>query len=185
MIFNTITFTATCEKCSSTNKFTRLLYAEDDEDEIVNPTFDELLDHVDRGEFAICPMCGTKGQFDISKFDFDDKKIVKDSFNEKLPYSIYVLKSDKSNGEIRIWNEPGYFSIAEVSIAFDSINKFFEEELWSEPLEGEDNGFFDLNVEFYKDPFKTNVVLNCEGYSQDEIIMVVNGFYENIPNDKK
>lgn len=180
-----ISFTATCKQCNSTNSFMRVLVDHDNEDEIENPTFNELLNYVDRGEITVCPMCETTGQFNITKFEFDDNEITNEIANTATPYSTYIIKSDKNNGEIRAWIEAGYFSIAEVSVAFDAIKKFFDNELWNEPLEGKDNGAFEINVEFYKDPFQTKVILKNNDYSQDEITMIVKAMYDNIPNDRK
>lgn len=155
------------------------------EEDIENPRYIELMNYIDHGEYAVCPICGSEGQFFILKFEFDDEEIINDSVSPIKPYAIYSLKSDKNNGEIRCWNEPGSYSIGHVGIAFDSFNKFFKNELLNEPLVGKEIGNIELKVEFFKDPFYNKVILHNEGYSQKEIIMVVNGYYDQIPNDQK
>jgi len=130
-------------------------------------------------------MCGTVGDFDISKFELDGQEIVNELQNENEPSFTYILRSKKINGVAECWNVPGYFSIAEVSVAFEAIDEFFDNEIWRGPTEGEINGSFELSVEFYYDPFKTKVILNNDGFGREEIMMIVKDFYDSIPKDKK
>ncbi len=175
---------ASCKKCFTINKFLKTLITKEDE-EIENPTFQECLKYIDHGELAVCTACNNQGQFNISEIIFDDIVVPIGIQVSRKPYSTYILKLDKSNGKIRAWIESGYFSIAQVSIAFDAIKEFVETDLWFEPLEGDSDGSFELRVEFYQNPFEKKVHLNNKGYSQDEIIMVVKGLYDGIPNDQK
>jgi hypothetical protein len=179
-----IEYTATCRECNSSNSFMKVLITKED-DEIENPSFGECLEYIEYGKLAICPICNTQGQFTISRIVFDDNEIKNGIKNIKKPYLTYVLKSDKTNDEFRAWIESGYFAIGHVIIAFRKIQNFIDTELWFEPLEGENNGSLELKVEFYRDPVETKVILDNNGYSQDEIIMVVKTLYDGIPSDQK
>lgn len=169
MYFNQIKYDLACRNCKSMRP-TGMTMLQSDED-IEHMTREELIAEMDNFQQIQCENCGEYGNWLVFKIQLNDNDEVRDQFK---------INIFKENNKIYGKPEDGYYSPAQIDIAFMKIRDKIEE-LEGHSYPSRPNGTAFIMVDFLNDePYSRVSIFDLDGFSIEE----VSGFVDALTGKK-
>ncbi len=169
MYFNHIHYDLGCRKCKNIrpNGMTML----QSEEEIEHMSREALIAEMDNFHGIQCESCGAKGDWLVFKIRLNDNDEVRDQFK---------INMFKEKGRISGKPEDGFFSPAQIEIAFQRIKEEIEILKGQEYAEMPDGTAF-IMVDFIKDePYSRVSIFDLDGFSLREVEQFINALSANL-----
>lgn len=158
MYFKPIIYDLACRNCKSLRP-TGISILQSDED-IEYLSREELIEEMDNFQNIQCANCGEYGNWLVLKIQLNDNDEVRDQFK---------INIFKENNKIYGKPENGYYSPAQIDIAFMIIRDKIEE-LEGHYYPSQPNGKAFIMVDFLKDePFSRVSIFDIDGFSLEEV----------------
>jgi len=162
MYFNHIKYDLACKNCRNI-RMPEMTMLQSDED-IDHMSREELIAEMDNFEHIQCDNCGEYGNWLVFKIQLNDNDEVRDQFK------INLIKEDE-----RIYGKPedGYYSPAQIEIAFSRIRNKIEE-MKGQNFSSRPDGSAFIMVDFIKnEPYSRVSIFNIDGFSIKEISEII------------
>jgi len=158
MHFNQIKYELACRNCK-TMRMPGMTMLQSDE-EIESMSRDELIAEMDNFEQIQCENCGDSGNWLVFKIQLNDNDEVRDQFK---------INIFKQNGQMSGKPENGYYSPAQIDIAFMKIRDKIET-IKGNYFPSKPDGTAFIMVDFLNDePYNRVSIFDIDGFSLEEI----------------
>lgn len=169
--YHQITYDLGCIKCKNSRSGTTIIRSDNPN---LHMTQTEMIDEMDNFENIDCENCGSKGNWDLLKIEFNGKNVVIDKF---------PFHAVKKNNEMAIRNIPTSFGRDKLmgikAVMTDEINKFIKYGNCVSLPNGELQIYVDiLSEEPFFRPDKNKCRFN--GFSENEMTGLIEFYFDKM-----